>query len=390
MPTLTLVQARRAAVIGQLLAGPRPASLLEAVAGLGRLQIDPTNVVARAERMVLWSRLGNYDVNELDRAAYQDRTLFEHWAFYLPSADYPLHRPAMRRWLSAEHSEARRARAWLAANPRFRRYLLTELRQLGPLRSRDLVDRAEVPWRSGGWNDGKNLSRMLEFLLMTGIVAVAGRDGNERLWDLAERCHPLHLSALPPAEATRRLIDRQLRARGVARPAHFGWAVGGVRPPGWDIALRALVRRGVAAPVTVADRPGTWYAHTDVLAAVLDTPFLPRTTLLSPFDRLIHERDRTEELFGFHYRLEMYVPRDKRRYGHYVLPVLDGDRLVGRVDAAVDRAAGRLRVHAIYAEPDAPADAGPRLAAVLGELGRWVGVRDVAVGTVPPVWAGAF
>jgi hypothetical protein len=154
----------------------------------------------------------------------------------------------------------------------------------------------------------------------------------------------------------------------------------GERPAGWEPALRRLVRDGVAVPATVEGHAGEWYAHADVLSR----PFRPRTVLLSPFDDLISDRDRTERLFGFRFRLEIYVPKAKREYGYFVLPILHGDRLIGRIDPRFDRATRILHVQAVHAEPGAPAGAGPAVARSLRELATWLGASDVRFGRRPP------
>ncbi len=377
---LTLPQARRLAVMGQLLAAPRPGSIVEVVRRLGGLQIDPTAVVARSEQLVLWSRLGTYDVARLGRAL-RERDLFEYWAHIVPASDYAVHRETMRRYPRGRAARAAYIRDWLAANDAFRRYVLRELRRRGRLRSRDLEDRAAVPWRTGGWNDGKSLGRMLDILWFGGRIGIAGRDGSERIWDLAERVLPTGERRLRAPEVARRILDVQLRRRGVARIDQFGFAFDG-RPPGWEPALRRLVREGRAVPARVRGLVGDWYAH----AELLERRFRPRTTLLSPFDKLISSRARTEELFGFRFRLEIYVPKEKREYGYFVLPILHGDRLVGRIDPFFDRKAGVLRVNSVHAEADAPADAWPAARRAIDELAAWLGAEETALPPLPRPW----
>ncbi len=363
---LSLPQARRLAVIGAMLAAPKPTSVLEVVEGLLGLQMDPVSPVARAEQLVVWSRLGPYDVGELERLRFETRELFEYWAFIVPRSDYAIHRESMRRYPRGEHTRAVYTREWLAANKPFERYVLRELRRRGPLRSRDLEDRAVVPWRSGGWNDGKNLTMMLERLWFGGRIATVGRDGQERVWDVADRVYPVH-ERLPQREVARRVLDRKLRLSGVARVDSFNRTFDG-RPPGWERALRALVREGRAVPATIDGLSGEWYAHADLL----DLRFRARTTLLAPFDKLIADRQRTLELFGFDYRLEMYVPAAKRRWGYYVLPVLHGDRLVGRIDPLLDRKEGVLRIRSVHWE-DGPVP----IEEPVRSLARWVGAEEV-------------
>ena len=384
MRTLTLTEARRLAIIGTMLAGPSPASVLDVVDRLGRVQVDPTAVVARAEQLTIWSRLGSYDTGELKHLLEDEpRQLFEYNAFLLPAADLPLHRPAMLRSPRTEHSRGRYQREWLADNAVFRDYILDELRARGPLRSRDLDDRAVVPWRTGGWNDGKNLGQMLEILWRGGEIAISRREGAQRLWDLAERVLP-DVDPLPDEVVAVETMDRQLRARGFAEPG-FGTAID-YWLPAREVGLASLLADGVAIPVAIDGLPGDWFAHAEALAA-LDEPWKRRTTLLGPFDPLISDRDRAEALFDFRYRFEAYVPVAKREYGYYVLPILHGDRLIGRIDPVLDRKQRVLTVNAVYAEPNARANAWPAVNRAIEELAAWIGAEKVKLPRLPAPWS---
>jgi uncharacterized protein YcaQ len=375
MTKLTLAEARKLAVAGQLLDAPRPRSILKVVEWLGSLQMDPTSAVARSERLVLWSRLGNYDLGELERLRWETRELFDYWAHIVPAADYGIHRETMRRYPGEVYARWNYIREWVAANSGFRRYVLRELRRRGPLRTKDLEDRAAVPWKtSGGWNDGKSLGVMLEILWDSGKVGIARREGNERLWDLAERVFPTEQPRLSAREIARRLVDTQLRGRGVARHDELGRGFGGWAP-GRERALAALIREGRAVPVEIDGLAGDWLAHAELLER---GPGEPRSTLLSPFDKLVYYRDRTEELFGFRFRLEIYVPKAKREYGYFVLPFLHGHELVGRIDPLFDRKTGVLRINAVHWEPGAPKSARPALKTAVAELAEWLGATEIA------------
>ena len=227
---------------------------------------------------------------------------------------------------------------------------------------------------------------MLDILWFAGRIGIVGRDGNERIWDIAEHVYPVDAPRLPPSAVAEAILERQLAARGVARIGEFGFAFDG-RPPGWERALRTLVRRGLARPATVGALPGEWYAH----GPSLERPWRPRTTLLSPFDRLIHDRSGhggcSSSSTGW--RCTCRARGDGTAY--YVLPVLHGDRLVGRIDPFHDRAAGTLIVHAVHAEADAPAGAGEPLAAAIRDLADWVGAEAVQLPeALPRPWSRAL
>ena len=383
MIELSLPEARQLAVAAQLLDGRAPTTVTEVVRALGSVQVDPVAAVARAERMVLFSRLGPYDTAEL--AAALDRgEVFEYWAHIVPTSDYGIHRESMRRYPRGDLTRSRYIREWLAANASFRRYVLREIRRRGPLLSRDLDDRAAVPWQTGGWNDGKSVGRMLDILWFRGEIAIAGREGNERVWDAAERRLPRDEPRWASREVARAVVEGGLRRKGIARRREFGLQLDGV-PPGADAAFRSLVRDGTAVPARVTGLDGDWWVHRDVLER---GPGDARTVLLSPFDRLVYDRERTAELFGFRYRLEMYVAPAKREFGYYVLPILRGTQLIGRVDATVDMRAGVLRVDGLWAERGAPSEAGADVAGALRELASWRGAERVEVGRrVPRMWA---
>jgi uncharacterized protein len=332
---LSRLDARRIAVRAQLLDSPRPTELVEVVRRLTLLQIDPTAVIAPSADLVAWSRLGSsYSPAQLD-TALADRTLLELRAMIRPSDDLALYRADMASWESAERGELPGWRAsqrdWVRANDACRRDILDRLGSSGPLGSREFPDTCKVPWRSTGWTNNRNVTQLLEFMVVRGEVAIAGRRGGDRLWDLASRVYPDD-PVVPRDQALRIRNERRLRALGIAR----------ARGPECPVEPVDVGEAG--EPAVVEGVRGTWRVDPSQLGETLSG----RAALLSPFDRLIHDRKRTVELFGFDYQLEMYKPAAKRRWGYFALPILYGDRLVGKLDATADRNAGVLGVDAIH------------------------------------------
>jgi len=268
-----------------------------------------TAAIAPSADLVAWSRLGSaYQPAHLQRALEQDRTLFEHNALVRPMSDLGL-------LLAASRTSGSRGRthAWIRDNDRFRRDILELLGSSGPLSSRDIPDTCVVPWASTGWTNNRNVTQMLEFLMMRGEVAIAGRVGRERLWDLPERVYPADVVVPSGDDAHRIRNERRLASLGIARQ----------KTPAMPIEPVDVGDAG--EPAVVEGTKGEWRVD----PAALGADFEGRTALLSPFDRLVYDRRRAQELFEFEYTLEMYKPAAKRRWGYYALPVLHDDRLVG-------------------------------------------------------------
>lgn len=345
-------EARRIAIRAQLLDAARPTDLLTVVHTLTLLQIDPTAAIAPSADLVAWSRLGSsYRPAQLQQALERDRTLFEHNALVRPMSDLGLYLAGAQDWPPWE-----RTREWLRGNDRFRRDVLDLLGASGPRSSRDIPDTSVVAWPSTGWTNNRNVTQLLELLLMRGEVAVAGRRGRERLWDLAERVYPADLPIPSVADATRTKNARRLRALGIAREK-------GVAVPG-----EPAVVGDTGEPAVVEGVAGVWRVDPEALGQ----PFTGRTALLSPFDRLVHDRVRAQQLFDFEYTLEMYKPTSKRRWGYFALPVLHHDRLVGKVDATVDRKTRALVVHAVHHDVPFTRAMTEAVDAELAELAFWV------------------
>jgi uncharacterized protein YcaQ len=322
-------EARRIAVRAQLLDGSA-SGVLDTVRRLGFLQMDPIATVATPQKLVLFSRLGTFDRTELDRLLWEERKLFEYDAFIYPIEDLPLQRARMAKWRrGGKLKRDEWIREFLRENARFRRHVLRELERNGPLLSRELEHDLMPRGEGHRWWGDRSVRLMLDILAARGEIGVAGREGRQRVWDLGER------------------------------------VFGDGRPLPWREAERELERRRRQRLGVWLER-GEWVAHPDVS----DEPVPERVTLLSPFDRLVHDRARAEALFGFYYRLEMYVPKAKREYGYYVLPLLVGDRIVGRAEPRFDRKTGKLELLGAWGDTSRLDEALDDLATFLGATER--------------------
>ena len=388
MPTeLSRAQARRIALVAQGFRDPRHTTptmrtFARTLARTGVLQVDSVNVLQRAHYMPLFSRMGPYDTGMLKRAAEQKpRRVVEYWAHvqaFMPVELWPVMRPRMEHF-----RDSPRWGAWVKTNLDNVDRVLDQVRDSGPSTARDLDDsgpRKKVDW---GWNWSET-RKALDYLYLVGDLAIAARNSQfEPVYDVPERVLPAAVLAAPvPSsfEATKELVRRAARSHGVgtARCLTDYYRLQTQRGEGLEGGRRAideLVEEGELLPVAIEGWKRPAYLHRDAK--------LPRKVdaraLLSPFDPVVWERERTEHIFDFHYRIEIYVPEPKRQFGYYVLPFLLGDRIVGRVDLKADRKAGALLVKAAYAEPGAPAEAAEELGAELRDLADWLGLDDIVV-----------
>jgi uncharacterized protein len=355
---LSRADARRICVQAQLLGRPRPADVLGVVRHLTILQPEPTAPLgAPSADLVLWSRVGSaYDRAEL--VDLVDRqVLIEHQGYLRPSEDLALFRAEMSIWPGREPlKEWQRDRmAWIETNDGCRREILDELRREGPLPASALEDSCEVPWPSSGWNNNKNVQMLLKLMVARGEVAAAGREGRQKLWDLAERIYPD--DPVPDPDDAQQILDaRRLRALGLAR-SRFA------EQPGEPHHVGAA-----GEPAVVEGVKGEWRVEPTLLGA----PFEGRTALLSPFDRLVQDRKRLAQLFEFDYLLEMYKPVEQRVWGYYALPILHGDRLVGKLGATAEPGEGVLRVDAVHEDQPFDAETRDAVAAEVEDLARWL------------------
>ena len=356
MHELSRQEARRIAVRAQLLDAHRPTSLLDTVRHLTVLQSDPIAAIAPSVDLVLWSRLGSaYQPDELV-AELGARTLLELRQMIRPAEDLALYRAEMAEWREDELPGYRGSQQrWVRANDACRRDILDRITDGGPTPGKELPDTCVLPWKSSGWNDDRNVGQLLELLVRRGEVAVAGRRGRDRLWDLADRVYPAD-PVVPADKALRTRNELRLRSLGIAR----------ARGPECPVEPADVGDAG--EPAVIAGVRGEWRVDPEQLGR----PFAGRAALLSPLDRLIHERKRMAEIFEFDYQLEMYKPAAKRRWGYYALPILYGDRLVGKLDATADRKAGVLRVHALHEDEPLSRAASAAVQAELRDLARWL------------------
>ena len=376
---LTLAQARRVAVAAQGLAHERPervtpARLLRTIGQVQLHQIDSVNVLARAHYLPAYSRLGAYDTAAFDRLAWgpkRERRLFEYWAHEASLLPMDLH-PLLRwRMAAADCGEIGwgSLRTYAGERRGEAMALLDRIGRDGPLAASDVEQRQGAR----GWWTWSEAKRVLEWLFWAGHVTTATRRGSfERVYDLTERVIPAAVLAVPTpsaAQAQQALIERAARSLGIATEPELRDYFR-LKPAQSAAAVAALAANGVLLPAVVPGWTDRAWLHRDARRPRR----LAGRALLAPFDPLVWERTRTERLFGFRYRLEIYTPAEKRVHGYYVLPFLLGDRLVARVDLKADRQAGRLLVQSLHLEPGAPAETMHELEAELDAIAGWLGL----------------
>jgi len=384
--TISAAHARRIALAAQGFTRARPATVSarhvhSVMARLGILQIDSVNVFARSHYMPLFSRLGAYDPALLDRLFLSRTTHYveylAHEATFMPVADWPLWR--FRR----EYFQRRLGKpgSWAANNQRTLAWVTDELRSRGPLRPADI--RADAPRERGTWWDWDDVKLALEHLWRTGDVAISGRRGFERTYALAEQVIPPDVRAQEVAipDAIRELVRRAARSSGIATASDLADYYRIRDRAAVTTAIAELTDAGELVPTHVRGwerlgRPLPAWRHRDAV--------LPRrvtaAALLTPFDPVVWFRDRALRAFGLDYRIEIYVPADKRRFGYYSLPVLVGDRIVARVDLKADRSTSTLQVQSAWWEPSAsPDEDSDAIAAELVLAAGWQGLDAISV-----------
>lgn len=356
MHRLTRDEARRIAVRAQLLDADRPGDIVEVAEQLGAIKIDPTATIAPAEQTIPWSRIGwAYEPGQLTKAVETDRLLFEHQGQFRPTSLLPMMAARMRgRTLRAA------TREYLDANAPFRRDVLRRLRKEGPLLASDIPDTSIVQGkREGGWYGANEVPRMLELLEATGEVAIVGREGRMRRWDITERAWPAELPVHEYDEAERMLETRRLQALGIAR-RKASWS--GVGDAG--------------EPAEVEGSEWKWRVDPEALVALDDDPG-GRVAILNPYDRMLFDRPRLIELFEFEFVLEQFKPKAQRRFGYFAHPILIGDRFVGQLDAELDKKKENLVVTAVHETLPLEPEEREMVDGEIRDLAEWLGVPVV-------------
>jgi uncharacterized protein YcaQ len=349
---LTRDDARRIVVRAQLLDATRPSDVVGVAEQLGQVKIDPTATIAPAEQTILWSRIGStYESVQLTKAVELDRLLFEYDGTFRPISLLPLMLPVMRQWPQRQSTKD-----WLQANDRFRKDVLARLKADGPLLAADIPDTADVARPPDGWSGANQVPIMLDFLHRQAKVAVVGREGRTRRWDLAERVYPQDLPDYSLEEALRLRGEQRLQAAGIAKQKSPWTPVG-----------------DAGEPAVVEGSTWKWRVDPEAVAA-LDQDDGGRVAFLSPYDGLLFDRPRLEEVFEFKYVLEQFKPKPQRVYGYFAHPILMGDRFVGMLEAEVDRKRDVLVVTNVHEFLPFDPEEDEMVRAEIADLAEWLGV----------------
>lgn len=388
--------ARRFIISKQHLDAEKRPPMLDMIRELGCLQLDPIRRVERTHLLVLWSRLGQYDVDDLEKLRWEDKSLFEYWAHaasIVLTEDYPIHATNMRH---AKNSP--RIKTWMDEHNLhdLRQHMLDCLKQDGPMGTNDFETDGHVQ-NTGEtfscWTNGKAVNRLMDRMWTMGDVLPAYRKGNQRKWDLAEKFLPdwTPKDELDQYKASYQSVQRAVKALGVAMDKkHVKYHFTRNRYWQFKAVKQQLLEDGKLIPVQIGDWAGEWFMHSEdipLLEKIEAGDWAGRTTLLSPFDNLICDRDRTEHIWDFYFRIEIYVPQKKREFGYYVLPILHNDQLIGRIDMEMDRKQHKLIAHSTYAQDNAPDNAVEDIRASVHSLAEFLGAETIEYGkTMPKIW----
>ena len=396
---------RRLAVTKQGLSGslpPRvePETLLSVVRNQAFVQWDPVTTVAPSHLLSFWARVGNFRPQLLERLLWEDKTLFLHWtpmASLVLTEDYPLYLSLMRRYpesLSKSWGNHReKAKRFLARNGALRRRILAALKA-GPRTTSDFKEHRRTKRDEGDWQPASDVAEMLFHLLMSGDLMVVGHRGAQNLWGLSSEFLPswVDRTELSEGDEERAAAQRAIRALGTATPREITLYFPRGRYANLPAVLRSLESESEICRITVEGfgKRDVRYIHrkdVPLLESLAGGRFEPRLSLIPPFDNLLYSQGGTKRLFGFDYVREQFLPKEKRKYGTYVLPILWGEKFIGRIDPQLDKESGTLRINAVHAEPGAPNDreVSDAIRDTISRLGGLVGARRVVYSSRVPV-----
>jgi uncharacterized protein YcaQ len=398
---------RRLAVTKQHLAGnlqPKPTgkNILSVVRDLAYVQWDPISVIAPSHIISLWSRIGNFRLSDLDRLLWEEKKLFQHWtpiASIVLTEDYPLYYSLMRRYpeslLNSWRSHMVKAKKFLAEQADLRKRVLNGLKK-GPRQLSQFEDHRRTGKSADGWTSRSEVSHTLFHLLMSGDVMVVGHQGNQNVWGLSEDFLPIWVERkmLTEEEVEREAAQRAIRALGTASPSETNYYFVRGRYQHLKKTLESLQEESRIHRVQVEALGGKdeRYIHDEdisLLESMNSDAWQPRMSLLAPFDNLIVGRARTNRLFGFDYVHEQFLPKEKRKFGTFVLPILWGDSLIGRTDLRTDRENEKLLVNSVHAQRGAPSDkeTSLKIAETIRDFADFLGAKEVEYTTrVPAAW----
>jgi len=405
--TASLESVRRLVVSKQHLSGRLPSrptsdSLLAVVRDLAYVQWDPVSIVAPSHLLTCWARLGEFRPALLEQLLWHDKSLFEHWtpmASLVLAEDYPLYLSLMRRYPESltrswgNHRE--RAKRFLSQHADLRKRILRDLRK-GPRSIGQFEDHRTSKRNAGEWSASSDVSLMLFHLTMTGEVMVVGHEGAQNVWGLSEDFLPdwVDRDPLSEEEAEREAAQRAIRALGVATPREITLYFPRGRYDHLKQTLERLEEEAAIHRVAVeglAHQGQQYVHHQDVplLESLGTGRFEPRLSLVPPFDNMVYCQSRGNRLFGFDYIREQFLPKEKRKFGTYVLPIVWGEKFIGRIDPRLDKTVGTLQINAVHAEPAAPREraVAEKINETISSLARFVGAKKVQyTSRVPPAW----
>ena len=384
---------RRLAIAKQYLHDEAKPELLELIKNMGCIQLDPISAVEQSHLLVLWSRLGNFNRKLLDTLRWEDKAVFEylaHAASLVLTEEYPIYAWNMAKY-SNNTQEKQKVDRWLKNVPNrqeLEKNILQRLKEDKSVLSREIKDDVETRGPKSRWWSNRYVPNLIHALWLSGNVTVVNRKGKQKCWGLIQDFLPKEIlnKTWTENEITTFCIQKSIKTLGIATKKQIKNNFTRNKYPTFEQTIQKLIKQGVLIEVVIAEFPqnskDTWYIHAEdlrILDSIKNGKWKPRTTILSPFDNLICDRDRTEQLFNFHYRIEIYTPKEKRKFGYYVMPILDGDKIVGRINPHMNRKNSILTIHKIYKEEGVTFDSErkKRINFAIESLAKFLGAKEI-------------